>query len=248
MKTKTIGLFVALSMLQTFMLTAQDQQELSKVKEVGIGLKSFNSFSMQFRWGNERRLFRISGNIGGTTSNENSSNNSTSLQDAINGSSSGTVKTTSPVNLDCGLSVSILRIKPVSEKFGMVYGGIAAFTYSDNQSKTVRTTNNTGYITYPYPNSTITETTKNNSQTFRPSLGIAFGAVYQISPSFLLYAEIDPNIYYAYNKKATETTTAISGTYNYTQTINSPGSANTFGLSDLSNSGASLTIVYRISK
>lgn len=35
----------------------QDTATNSKVSEVGIGLKNLNSFSLQYRWGNEKRLY-----------------------------------------------------------------------------------------------------------------------------------------------------------------------------------------------
>lgn len=250
MKTQTIALAIALtSILFAFKLKAQDQP--LKVKEFGIGFSSFNSFSLQYRWGNEHRLFRISGNIGGTTSNGNSSDNATTVKDTTSSNSSGTAKSTSPINLNCGLSFSILKIKSVSEKFGIVYGGISAFTYSVNQTNTDGTSN-INSSTFPNNNRITTSTTKKNSQTFQPSLGIAFGAVYKFNSSFSLYAEIDPNIYYAYTKSTTHSTTATNYTNysynNYTKTDNNYGSTNTFGLANFANSGASLTIVYRITK
>ena len=241
MKINTIGITIALaSVLIASKLMGQDQ--LPKVKEFGIGLTNFNTFSLQYRWGNEKRLFRISGNIGETTSSRNSSNNSTNIQDTTTSNSSFfTAKTTSPINLNCGLSFSILKIKSVSEKLGIVYGGVLSFAYTINQTNTNINFTQQGN-TY-----TNTSTSKNRSQTFQPSIGMAFGAVYKINSSFLLYAEIDPNLYYAYQKTTSVITNEITSTmYNYLQTGNVPGSTNTFGIGNLSNSGASLTIVYRI--
>jgi hypothetical protein len=253
MKIKTIGqiglIVVLTTILTTFKVQAQDQPTLPKVKEFGIGLTGFNSFSLQYRWGNEHRLFRLSGNIGGTTSAGNSSDNSSTVQDTINNGSSSTTKTTTPINLNCGLSFSILKIKQVSEKFGFICGGIYAFTYSINQSTT--TTNSANNGNYPYNIYTTTSTTKRNSQNFQPSLGIVIGAVYKINSSFLLYAEIAPNIYYAYNKITSNMTsirTYTNNNMNETTDSSMPSSTNTFGLSNLSNSGATLTIVYRITK
>lgn len=254
MKTKTIeqiGLVTALVlMLMTFRLEAQDKP--SKVKEYGIGLSDFNSFSLQYRWGNEQRLFRISGSIGGTTGSGNSANNSSALQDTSHYRSLDNMKTTSPINLSCGLRFSVLKIKPVSEKFGIMYGGIFGFVYFIKQSTATTITDKNGtYIYsggngyYSYNNYTSTTISEQNIQTIQPYIGIALGAVYKITPSFLLYAEIDPNLYYAYTKS----TVNISATEsNITTTSNYQQSSNTFGLENLSNSGASLTIVYRITK
>ncbi len=82
-----------------------------------------------------------------------------------------------------------------------------------------------------------------------PALGIALGAVYKITPYFLVYVEIAPNIYYAYYKTLKNTTTLTSyPTYTTSETTDHSYSGNMFGLSTLSNSFASLTLVYRITK
>jgi len=249
MQIKTIGqigLAAAFTlMLTAFKLAAQDQP--AKVQELGIGISSLNSFSLQYFWGNEHRLFRLSGNIGGTSSVGNSSDNLSTVQDTLSNSTLGTTKTTTPVNFNCGLGLSILKIKQVSEKFGFICGGMYAFNYSIIQS--TMTTNSVSSGTNSYYN--YTSTTKNNSQTFRPSLGMVVGAVYKINSSFFLYAEIAPNIYYAYNKvtsNMTATRTYTNGNPSETQESTNPSTTNTFGLSNLSNSGATLTIVYRITK
>ena len=233
MKTKTIGFILALTtMLTTFNMEAQDT---SKVKEFGIGLASLNGFSLQYRWGNEHRLYRLSGNISGSGSVKNSSNSSST------DSSVKTIKTITPINLNFGLSFSILKIKSVSEKFGFLYGTVYTLSYSINQSTTKTDNSNQS------SSNTTTNTTKQNSQTYNPSVGIALGAVYKINSSFLLYGEIDPYIYYSYNKTTMNTTTSTSNSN--IQTINNnPSSTNSFGLSNLSNSFATLTIVYRITK
>ncbi len=240
MKTKTITITLLLATLVTSLnLTAQDQPTPSKVKEVGIGLASLNYFSLQYRWGSENRLFRISGNIGGTTSSENATEENTGFGYP---ELSGTTKTTSPITLICGLSFSILKIKSVSEKLGILYGGIVAFSYLANETITDK-------VSYNIINPSITTITKSkqNDQTFQPSLGISVGAVYKINSSFLLYAEIDPNIYYAYSNTLMNST-IINNDPNspYTRTGNSTSSKSTFGLANLANSGASLTIVYRL--
>lgn len=257
---------IVITLTATFLvstLNAQEQPQQSqpaiikplpsRVVEYGIGLSNLNSFSLQYRWGNETKLYRIEGNIGGSGSTGNSSNKSSTLRDTLSNSSSGTTKTTTPINLNCGFSFSILKIKSISEKFGFLYGEILGLSYNINQS-TSTTNSISTFNTSVYNNYTTTATTKQNSQTFQPYVGIVLGAVYKISPSFLLYAEIDPNIYYAYNESKRNTTSSITYTNvasqgnNNTRASSNPNSTNTFGLSNLSNSGASLTIVYRITK
>lgn len=228
-------------------LPAQDQQVISQVKEVGIGFASLNSFSLQYRWGNDKRLFRLSGNIGGTTSSENSSPVQTTVQDTININSTTIEKTTTPVNLTCGLSFSVLKIKSITEKFGFVCGGITAFNYIINQRNSEITTTNVSNSSTL--NSTVAQTQKSNSQTLQPSIGIVLGAVYRINPSFMIYGEVAPNIYYSYNKTTTKYTSATtSGNYNSSMTNDIPRTTNYFGLSNLGNSGAMLTVAYRFTK
>jgi hypothetical protein len=274
-KIKTV--FTVTATFLVFMLHAQVQKDsvkaqqplalakaqLPKVQEFGIGISGFNNYSLQYRWGNENRLYRIQGNIGGSGSVGNSSNNSYTAQDTTNNSALSTTKTTTPINLNCGLSFSILKIKPVSEKFGLLYGGFCALNYFIKQSNSTENTNtfysiNNGNSVNHSINTTIT---KQNSQTFQSSIGLVLGAVYNINASFRIYAEIDPSVYYSYNNSTTNTTSSTtypnSPNANNIHNTQSSGNGyptylanpiNTFGLQSLSNSGASLTIVYRITK
>jgi len=243
MKVKKIKIVIAFALILIVSTLKAQVNQPNDVKEFGIGLSSLNSFSLQYRWGNENRLFRITGTIGGTTSNGNSSNNTSDVLDTTyNNSSSTSTSNKSPINLNCGLGFSILKLKSISQKFEFMYGGICSisYIYSNTQSTQTGSSINNG-ITYPDD-----MTSKRTSQTLQPSIGIVIGAVYKISSSFLLYAEIAPNIYYAYNKTTTNST--YSSQQNEISTSNTSSSNNTFGVSGLSNSGASLTIVYRIPK
>jgi hypothetical protein len=238
MKTKTISLALLItSMLVSQTLMAQDKQPLPKVREFGIGLTSLNSFSLQYHWGTENRLFRLAGSIGGytTTSDGQTIDNSNSyLQESNN---------TKPINLNCGLNLSILKLKAITDKFSFLCGGMVAFNYYINQSNSelTTTTNNNGFTFI------INSQTKYSSQSFGPSLGIVLGASYKINSSFILYAEVGPNLYYSYST-TTSTTTRTNNGSSSVSTSDSPSTSHTFGLSNLSNSGAMLTIVYRFSK
>ena len=242
---------------------AAEKLQLSKVQEFGIGFSSLNSYSLQYRWGNEKRLYRIQANIGGSGSIGNSSNNSYTAQDTTNNSALSTTKTTTPINLNCGLSFSILKIKPISEKFGLLYGGFCALNYIIQKSNSTEITNTFYSINggNSASNNINTTTTKRNYQTFQPSIGLVLGAVYNINASFRLYAEIDPSLYYAHNNSTMNTisSTTYPNSPNQNNTNNTQSSSNgyptnianptnTFGVQSLSNSGASLTIVYRITK
>src|ERR1019366_9243243 len=183
---------------------ALQKPQLPKVQEYGIGFSSLNSYSLQYRWGNENRLYRIQGNIGG----------SSALKPSTTNGNPGY----SPINFNFGLSFSILKIKSVSEKFGLMYGGNFGLVYSLNQNNSLNNSN--------------TIVSKNKTESFQPYVGFALGAVYKINSSFLIYAEIDPSIYYNYQQsKTTNPPMPLNNTSSYT---------NSFGLQNLSNSGASL--------
>ena len=66
MKVKSIILTIIVSTFMISILNAQEKP--AKVKEYGIGLSSFNSFSLQYRWGTDKLLYRLQGNIGANTS------------------------------------------------------------------------------------------------------------------------------------------------------------------------------------
>jgi hypothetical protein len=252
MKIKAIQIAIALTaMFIVSTLTAQEQQPL-KVKEYGIGLSSFNSFSLQYRWGNEKRLFRLNATIGGSTSFGSGNSNLSQGQDTMFSNSNNlTSKTSTPINFNTGLSFSMLKLKQIADKFGLMYGPIVGLSYSIASSQTTQTGTGTSYYynnpshsgTYPINNSI-----KNHSSTLQPYIGFVLGAFYKINASFLLYAEIAPNIYYGYTTRTSNQTNNNQAPYAYNTTNNSTDSNNSFGLANLSNSGATLTIVYRITK
>lgn len=225
----TIGIIIGLMFMFTTKLMAQEP--LQQVQEFGIGLTNLNSFSLHYLWGNENRLSRLTLTLGLSTSNSlipNQSSYSTDTTRFVN-----TQTQTTPINISGGLSYSILKIKSLTDKFGLVYGNIFSFTGSYLLTNTRVTSKEYWQAT----NALIGQggnTTKNSSATLQPSIGLVIGAVYKINAAFSIYAEIDPNLY-----------------YKHTSTIN-PSSetiySNTYGLSNLSNSGAALTLVYKITK
>ena len=222
-----------------------------KVKEFGIGFTSLTAYSLQYRWGNTKRLFRVNATIGGSTTFGNGSNNSTN--DQTTGSTNNTTgnsTTNSPIVFNAGLSFSMLYLKPLVKKFGLIYGPIAGVSYSTSNNQTTGTTTAVLYAPNAtnngtYPNNT---TTKITSKTLQPYLGFVLGAFYKINRSFFIYAEIAPNIYYARTNSTNSTTQSVLNLNNSVGNItnNTSTSNNAFGIANLSNSGATITIVYRI--
>ncbi len=236
-------------------LKAQDsssQATLPKVKEYGVGFTGLNSFSLQYRWGNEKRLFRINATIGGSTAFGKNSGNLTQAQDTMyRNNNTYTSKTTSPVNFNSSLSFSILKIKYVADKFGFMYGGVVGVSYSTTNTQATEAGTNVNY-SYNNANNTglfpYSETTKNHSQIIQPYAGVILGVVYKINSSFLVYLEIAPNIYYARNNTTITDDTNNKQPNQYVVSQTQKTANNTFGIANLTNSGAMLTVVYRITK
>ncbi|MEO8760337.1 MAG: hypothetical protein ABI388_04285 [Bacteroidia bacterium] len=248
-------IFAAIIISFATALQAQDlgmQTPPAKVKEYGVGLSNLNSFSLQYRWGNEKTLFRINATVGGSTGFGKGSNNTTETQDTnyVNNNAS-TTKKNSPINFNTSLSFSVLKIKYVTEKFGLMCGGVAGISYSTTNTQTNQTGTNTYYNGYnnasngsfPY-----SETIKGHSQNIQPFVGVVLGAVYKISPSFLVYLEIAPNIYYAHTNTTSTTASTSQQPNHFLINGTTKNATNTIGIASLSNSGAMLTFVYRITK
>jgi hypothetical protein len=225
----SIGIIICL-MLMFISVKLMAQDPLPKVQEFGIGLSNLNSYSMQYLWGSENRLSRLTLTLGILNSNSFEPKRFGRVNDTI--SIESKTSQTIPININGGLSYSILKIKPLTDNFGLVYGSIFSFSGSYVLSKTTEI--NQEFINGNPLNYTTTSTSKSSSSTLQPSIGLVIGAVYKISTAFLIYAEIDPHFYYQH-------TAAINdgGTNQY---------GNTYGLASLSNSGATLTLVYKITK
>jgi hypothetical protein len=223
-------------------LTAQEQP--AKIKEYGIGLTSVNNFSLQYRWGNEKRLFRLSGNIGAQSSSDNSNGSSYATKDTLSNTGTASTKRTTPLSLNCGLNFSVLKLKSLNEHFGILCGSQTGITYINSVSQNNQTStsvNNTGTT------NTDNLTSKINSQRLQPYVGIVIGAFYKINSSFILYGEVVPNIFYAFTKTTT-TMNQTSSLRNSSYASTNTDSGNNYGVANISNSGAMLTIVYRMTK
>ncbi len=217
-----------------------------KVKEYGIGFISLNSYSLQYRWGTPKLLYRINANVGFTGLSKNDNINDTYNQNGTSYSSSTTqIQTKTPATLTTGAGFSMLTFKQINPKFGLMIGGIAGLTYSYTTGENIQT--NSNYSTGS-GNSSQTTTTKTTSQTLQPYLGCVLGAYYKFNPSFIIYAEISPNIFYATTKTTGNTTYQNNPVSTNSKSGDSKTNNSNFGLSGLTNSGAMLTLVYRITK
>ncbi len=240
------NLLLAIVLTSTFIVTKMSAQENTplKVKEYGIGLSNLNSFSLQYRWGNEKRLYRINATLGGRGAFGSGSNSSVNNQDSLHiYNNSGTTSTKTPLNLNFGLGFSVFKLKTLSEKFGIIYGGVVGLSYSYNNIQNKEKLNSFNGSSTAYSNSN----TKTITQALQPYAGIVLGTYYKINSSFLVYLDIAPNIYYSFNQTKISNTITNSP-QNTSLTSDNSSSLNIFGLSNLSNSGAALTIVYRITK
>lgn len=223
----TIGTIICLMfMFISVELMAQDP--IPKVQEFGIGLSNLNSFSLQYLWGNENRLSRLTLSLGMSTLNSVLPKQISSINDTTQ-IESHTTQTT-PININGALNYSILKIKPLTDKFGLVYGSIFSLSGLYVLTKTTGTSQE-----YLNGNLSVTSSSswKNTVLTLQPSIGFVLGAVYAINTSFSIYAEIDPNLYYKHDA------TSNGGNSRFNT------SSNSIGLASLSNSGATVTLVYK---
>jgi hypothetical protein len=256
-KQKTIAVAIGcMTLFSCLKIHAQElrhkHDSLGKVQEFGLGFTGFKSFSMQYRWGSEKKLYRITGSIGNSSSFgklDGSSQQTSFLPPNINA-----VTQSTPANVGVALSFAILKLKPVTEKFGFLFGTTFGISYSYLQTKLLENRSNNYYdstniVTSVYNSSQVVST-----HVIQPYVGLALGGYYKITPYFWLYAEIDPRVYYAFTITKNSFTSSDPQSYNppnpVVNTRESIDNSHTheFGISNLSNSLASLTLVYHFKK
>lgn len=235
MKANKISLAIAASFL--FLNTFAQEVKPVKIKEIGLGLYNFQNFSLQYRWGNEKRLFRINGNLGVSSGNGRSDTYGLRKADTTFSSYNYGDDLKTPVNLNVGLGFSVLKQRSINDKFGFMYGPLIGISYSYIQSERYSSSSGSGYYT--------STTAVQKSQTIQPYLGMVVGASYKINASFFIYLEIGPNVYYSFYQSFTTRDTQGGLSYSEEETSSND---NSFGISGLSNSGAMLTFVYRYNK
>lgn len=243
---KSAILALILFSIQTIM--GQNHGVNPKVKEYGIGIYNFNNFSIQYRWGHEKKLNRITGSLGLSNSNNKDNISSSYIQDTNVGNTTSIQNTDIPFNFRVGLNYSILFLKPMNDNFGLFYGPSLGINYNnviqnhDFNSSFINTSNNT---------ETQTSNNEIKNQLYGTNLGFVIGAFYKLNKSIYIYGEINPNLYINYNKiqsssNRTITNTSIQTSTTTTQDQNT--SRVNYGLNNFSNSNLMLTFAYRITK
>jgi hypothetical protein len=215
---------------------SSNKEILPKVHELGIGFSSTNSFSLRYQWGTDEVINRLTLiSLTASNSNSNSSLGMPTNSSGIISTNPSSVNT--PININGGFNFSRAKIKPINEKFGFMYGLVLGVNFAYSEAKTeniaLSSPGNSNTSQYNY-----TSETKNAS--LGPLVGLLIGARYKINSSFHVYAEIAPNINYTYTKNIVTNTTSLS------TPIDRNTDTNTYGLSGFNNTGALITIIYRI--
>lgn len=239
---KTKQMFTALFFAMLYIGLHAQEATPARIKEYGLGFTGLNNYSLQYRWGNEMRLKRITGFFAG--------NSSFGKQDYVTGTISGSTTTSStkvkaPLQTSLGLGFSILNLKAVVDRFGFMYG--PSFSISGGY--------NLGADTQPnyYYNNGVLQTTKGKTSyyTGNVDIGAVLGLYYKVSDNFLVYAEISPSVFFQYTQQKSEyeyylynNNTGNNELLKNTSTTNN----NSFGFSGLTNSNAMLTLAYRIKR
>ncbi len=230
--------------------TIHAQNSPKKVNELGLGFTSINNYSLQYRWGNETRMFRITGSVTGLMGGSSNNNNNNIQTDTSQTSTVTKLHSSSPFNMTATLNLSMLHIKPIfdKEKFGLVYGPMigASYNYLHN-----RNSSTIDYYTASVITKTLEQESTSTGQTIKPYLGFVFGLMYKITNNIIIYGEVAPNIYYSYFTTYSKITNKTIYNAGFSTTISKNKLDNqsyNYGISNLTNSNAMITIVYRFYK
>src|ERR1700751_1647163 len=103
-------LLVAAIIFISTALRAQDTSWMpaKKVKEFGLGFSGLNAYSLQYRWGNTKWLYRINANISGF--NNSGSNILDNANNGNNLTNTTRNNTKTPLNISTSLGFSVLFI------------------------------------------------------------------------------------------------------------------------------------------
>ena len=232
------------------------QDTPSNFNEAGLVFSNLNSFGIRYKYGNDNIMFRITSLV------LNGTNTTTSYNNYSNNGINGADISASPSSsVGAGLNLGLEKIKWINNKSNFYYGFDWINSYTTSYSKSVTPNVSTLNYTdenneYVYLTTLYNNTSNSNTWTLSSGIGFIFGLSYKLSDLFTLQAELEPSISYKY----TETTTSATNygvhwignsTTGYTPNdyiSNSPSSTSinkgiTYGLS---NSGASITLAYKL--
>jgi len=223
---KACFLTLASVLLVSFSLKAQ--KDSTHIRELGMGLSSLSSFNLAYQWGTPKTLFRFSAaSISFSTPKSSWTTTDTTSYGSTNESDNP--------DISVNLFFTILRAVKITDRFDFIWGPLIGVGISYNDE------NNTQTYTGSYLSNSSYDT---KTTSYSEYIGLAIGARYAIGKSFFVYAEIDPRFF---NTSSTSNETYLYK-YNSTQTYGSGTGHNTsssYGISNLSDAGASITFVYR---
>lgn len=236
---KHVQLFLALLIMAGFSKAQLQVPVPAKIKEFGLGFSSLKNYALQYRWGNERKIKRVSGFISAAGSMAKSENK-TSFEDTAYVYATNYDKTKSrPRNFDVGLALALLQLRKFNERFGYFFGPAVSGNYGYSDTYTERpvdlTTSFSGRGTQ----------SKEIRNQYGLSLGFTFGLSMKISADFYLYAELSPQAYYNFTTTYLHVTTITNSSYS-DRTYR--GSSINYGVRNITNSKPLLSLIYRLTK
>ncbi|HXB12972.1 MAG TPA: hypothetical protein VNZ45_13375 [Bacteroidia bacterium] len=204
------------------------QKDSVRIREFGLGFSNLTSFNILYQFGTAHTLYRFSLESIGFSAPNNSSND-------IYDTNSNHITSSKGTNASFSFNFAIIKAKRVAEKLEFLYGGIIGIGYTY--------ANTTSYSSSYYPPGiNDSYSTESTSYTVNPFIGVILGARFAISNSLFLYAEISPRVHYAYTSSTTIDTYPAGPESSYATSQMTPG------INNFSNSGATLSIVYRFKK
>ena len=237
---KSLILGAAISALTITSGVAQVQQDSSKtnensITEYGFGLYNLNSFSLQYRIGTEKRVTRFMGYL---SFNSNQTINTPEINSNLTNNYTYS-KTTTPLNFNFGFNIANLKLIKINEKLGLQRG--LQVGASLNAIETNKETD------YPKSSTYVKNYSNNHTKSISLNLGYVIGFYYKCNSNIYVYAEVAPTISYInslsnidnFDVDANNTTHNVSATNSKTKQ---------FQLSGLSNSGAMISLVYRLNQ
>jgi len=205
------------------------QSDTGKIREVGLGFSNLNSFNIAYQWGTRKTLYSFSVTSIAFSAPASSSND---FNDTISGNNS----TSNETSISFSLAFSIVKAKKLSPKLDFLHGVILGTGLGYSQSSSTN-------FSYSGVISITSSTSEDKTYSYTPFIGVVLGVRYALSNLFYIYAEISPRIYYDYSK------TTSTSTNNYLLTVDTGQEIEkTPGISNLSNTGAALMLVYRFQK